>query len=232
MFNIAASAERARELEKLLSMRKVTDGLRILQGRQAKSASPERGRWHGGRWISQMSYTLQGSISPPEVVWGGLSDSMLLCPRATFWSHKEPRSQLDSYHAVKFFMFLKECSSHWSDAYCGNYVLESTVFKNPWEQAPFQHLLLYFLMWCLLHSGARLAWQHEGGIMERMGHSKDGGGFGMRQDWPWVWVLTFTCLMTFYKYFASLSLAFLIHEMMAKMTLVVIMFNGNQYLWL
>lgn len=38
MFNIAASAKRTRELEKVLSAGQVADGLHTLQERQAKSA--------------------------------------------------------------------------------------------------------------------------------------------------------------------------------------------------
>lgn len=48
MFNIAASAERVREAEKVLSVGKVTDGLGTLRARQAKSASPEWGIWPWG----------------------------------------------------------------------------------------------------------------------------------------------------------------------------------------
>lgn len=92
-------------------------------------------------------------------------------------------------------------SNHGSDA-CGSSVQENTL-KNkqtPQEQGLLQHLLLSLVCSVLR---CNIGMWHTRGIRERMGHSEDGSSLGTRQNWAWVRVLSFTCVMTFCKQFGS-----------------------------
>lgn len=145
------------------------------------SQHPRRGECGTGGCIFQMSYTLRGSSSPPEVPWEGFQ-------MACYCVLEPPFGATVSLEASQP-LIMPSSSLCFSRTEVTTEVIlvvvlckRAHILKNPREPtastpAPF------LLNVVVLHSGARLAWWHAGGIRERIGHSKDDTSLGIRQTW-------------------------------------------------